>query len=714
MFSLGLIVLAFALTGSARLAILTVVDRPLPTNDTDEFYTGVVVETSQKLKVLRLTQPAEARGLRVVLPGDTRLETGDNVRLLGRLRELEPSFKNPHTSSWKWIKRLEGINYELRGKILGITSGTNVIARLRNFFRTRIEGSDAPHTDVIKALTIGDRTSLAREKNELFLRTGTSHVLAISGFNVGIISGFFFFIARWFLRRNERLRLSGRDMKYAAILTIPFPFVFMLIAGAGVSVIRATIMIIVYMFALLLDRGRHVLNTMAVSAIVILLIYPHSPFMPSFQLTFLSLLAIVLCMERAYPRLKSIGLKPATWVLSAVFTTIAATVGTAPIVIYHFYGLNPFSFIHNLVTVPLMGVVATSMSLVGMAVPYGEYLLKLSGYSIDLNIVVLRFLDWGYLFPIVRPSLYEVVLYFALFLALLFIGRKPVSLFALILLVPLLVVQAHRVYENRFHNDFCVNFIDVGAGEATLIEAPGGLRVLIDGGGSYSGDFDSGARVVMPFLLSKKILTLDYVINSHPHGDHIGGLTSIIQNLRVHNFVGSAFLAEYPNLPQLLTLLRERGTNLALWKRGEVHVLGEDNDGLHVSVFHPTPFTSFENLNDASLVFKISYKDHHILFPGDIGMDVEEKLVAASTELNSHVLKVAHHGSGSSSGYPFIRAVRPDVAILSAGGGIKSLPSHDTTDRFRQLSIPLFRTDKQGLVTVCSDGKKLTYAVFQK
>jgi competence protein ComEC len=708
---LSLLLLAFALAGSARLALLAVTDRVLPIHDTDVFYSGTVLETSQKLKVLRLTRPAEAQGLRVVVPGDTQLETGDRVQLLGRLRELEPSFKNPHTSSWKWIKRLEGINYGLKGKILVVRSGNNLIARLRNFFRTKIENSGALHTDVIKALTIGDRTSLSEEKNRLFLRTGTSHVLAISGFNVGIISGFFFFIARWFLRRRERMRLSGRDMKYAAILTIPFPFIFMLIAGAGISVIRATIMIIIYMFALLLERGRHVLNTMAVSAIVILLIYPHSPFMPSFQLTFLSLLAIVLCMDRMYPRIKTIPFKPGSWLLSAVLTTIAATLGTAPVVIYHFYGVNPLSFVHNLVTVPVMGVMATSLSLMGMAIPYGEHLLKLSGYLIDLNIVALRLLDWGYLFPIVRPSLYEIILYFALFLTLLYVGKKRAAVFGLILLIPLLFVQAYLVYDNRFHNYFRVNFIDVGVGESTLIEAPGGLRILVDGGGSYSGDFDSGSRVVMPFLLSRKILTLDYVVNSHPHGDHIGGLTSIIQNLKVRTFVGSAFLAEYPNLPALLTLLRGNGTNLVLWKRGEKHVLGDD---LEVTVFHPPIRSSFENLNDASLVFKVSYKNHHFLFPGDIGMDVEEELVAASTELQSHVLKVAHHGSNSSNGYPFIRAVRPDAAILSAGGGLKNLPSPDTVDRFRQLSIPLFRTDKQGLVTVCSDGKKLTYTVFQR
>ena len=137
---------------------------------------------------------------------------------------------------------------------------------------------------MLKALTIGDRAAITQEKNDLFLHTGTSHILAVSGFNVGVISGFSFFVARAAFRRIKRFRLSGRDRRYASLITIPFPFIFMLVAGAGVSVVRAAIMISVFMLAVFLEREEDFYNTTALAALVILLIYPHSLLTPSFQL----------------------------------------------------------------------------------------------------------------------------------------------------------------------------------------------------------------------------------------------------------------------------------------------------------------------------------------------------------------------------------------------------------------------------------------------
>jgi competence protein ComEC len=254
---LCLLLSAFMLTGIVRLALLT--DLPPVSVDEDEsLYAGTVVETSQRSKVIALTNPESLHNLRAAFHTSTNLETGDRVYLRGRLLEFTPASAESPRKVWRWLKRLEGVNHEIKGRILLVRSGVNSINALRNFFRKRIEESGAWHTDVQKALTIGDRASLDEGINSLFLRTGTSHILAISGFNVGIISGFFFFIARLLLRRIRRLRLSGRDVKYAAVLTIPFPFIFMLIAGSGVSVIRATSMVGIYMLALIFERGRHV------------------------------------------------------------------------------------------------------------------------------------------------------------------------------------------------------------------------------------------------------------------------------------------------------------------------------------------------------------------------------------------------------------------------------------------------------------------------
>ncbi len=702
---LCLLLSAFVLTGVFRLALLINLP-PIPIDEDESLYAGTVIETSQKSKVVLLTSPESLQDVRVAFHTSIALQTGDRVYVRGRLLEFTPASAESPRKVWRWLKRLEGVNHEIKGRIVLARPGVNWVNALRNYFRKRIEDSGAMHTDVQKALTIGDRASLDEEINKLFLRTGTSHVLAISGFNVGIISGFFFFIARTILRRNRRLRLSGRDTKYAAAVTIPFPFVFMLIAGSGVSVIRATIMIVVYMLALIFERGRHLLNTLALSALIILLIYPHSLFTPSFQLTFMSLLAIVVCVEKLYPSIAKVKPKPAGWSLSVMLTTAAATLGTAPVVIFHFYGINLFSVIHNLVTVPLTGILATSLSLVGMCAPLGDYLLTLSGWIVHFNLLLLRFLDWGYLFPIVRPDLYEILLYYAAFFSLLYAGRKPATVLLIVVLLPLCLVQAYTVYERRFHNDLCMSFIDVGMGEATLVEAPAGVRILIDGGGSVSGDFDTGARIVMPFLLSKKILTLDYVVNSHAHADHIGGLSSILRYLKVGTFVTTPFLVEYAEHPSLLRTAREQGTAVQFWKRGDTYRFPGETS---IEVLHPPPGASFESLNDASLVIRITKAARAFLFPGDIGDSVEEELLKSAASLKADVLKIPHHGSRMSSSFAFLDAVRPELAVLTGGGVIRNLPSAETLERYRALSIPVLRTDSQGPVTICSRKGRLTY-----
>jgi competence protein ComEC len=236
------------------------------------------------------------------------------------------------------------------------------------------------------------------------------------------------------------------------------------------------------------------------------------------------------------------------------------------------------------------------------------------------------------------------------------------------------------------------------------------VRILIDGGGSYSGDFDTGSRIVMPFLLSRKILTLDYVINSHIHADHIAGLPSIVQHLRVKRFAGSAYLAEHPQFVTLSRLLRERNTTLELWKKGDVSQLAPRTAA---AVFHPPPNATFEHLNNTSLVIRIAREGHTFLFPGDIDEEVEDGLLRSATLLKSDVLKIPHHGSRTSSSLPFLKAVKPSLAILT-GGGMQNVPSVEVLERYRTLSIPVLRADRQGPIAVCSRNGTLTYKVSQR
>jgi competence protein ComEC len=671
-------------------------------------YEGKVMESSPQVKVLSLSKPEDLKGMRVVFLSGIDLQPSQVVRLFGRINDLIPSFKNPGTSSWKWLRKKEGITCQVRGTVLSVAAGSDPIARLRRYFKENIENSAAAHSDILKALTIGDRTSIPQEKTDLFMRTGTSHVLAISGFNVGIISGFFFFIVRAALRRVRLLRLSGRDSRYASLLAIPFPFVFMLVAGAGPSVIRATIMIAVFMLALFLERERHFYNTMALAALIILLLYPHSLLAPSFQLTFMSLLFIVMFMEKLLPLMRRIKTRGLAWSASTILSTAAATLGTAPIVIYYFHGINPFCLLHNLITIPLLGVAATALSLVGMTFPGGRYLLTAAGQVTALNVRMLQTIDFGYLFPVVRPNFTEILLYYGLVMGLLHAGRKPVAVLLLFVLAPLLVVQISIGYGQRFNEDLRIHFIDVGMGDATLIEAPKGIRILIDGGGYAGSDFDVGKHVITPFLLYRKIRHIDYVINTHPHGDHIGGLPYILKHFRVSHLVTAGLFPGDSKFLELMEAARERGIRHLLWKKGDVLATHD----FRMDVLHPEAPLTRDNLNNTSLVLRLQHGERRFLLPGDILSDVEEGLLLSGVALKSDILKIAHHGSAHSNSLAFICAVKPGLAVLSAGAATKNLPSSTTLERYEKLGIPLLRTDRDGLIEIRSDGNRVEWKTY--
>jgi competence protein ComEC len=703
------IAVCFALVGMVRLGMLSAGYVQPTISEEKDVYEGLVIEASQSTKIVKLLSPDSIAELKVLFRAPENLNINDKVTIAGQLRELTLSFKNPYLTSWKWLKRLEGISYEIRGTLISVSQGRSYIHAWRDFLRKRIEGAGAKYSGVIKALTIGDTTGLDEATKKLFLETGTSHILAISGSNIGIVTAFFFFMAQTLLRRSPVLRLKGDDVRYASALSIPFAIAFMLTAGSSIPTIRATTMITVYMLSLVFQRGRHIINTIALSALIILIAYPHSLFMPTFQLTFTSVLFLAIFTQRFYPLIK-IKMKVLKWLTTTTLMTISAMLGTLPIVIYHFYGINPFSVIHNLVAIPLMCIIAMPLSLVGMLVPYGEHLLRLSGEILDFTTGTLSFLNAGYIYPIVRPGLPEIVLYFLLMLSVVYIKRKVVLACLICLIVPASATQTYLVCKERFHKELRVNFLDVGLGESILVETPGGRRILIDGGGFHGQDYDVGKSVITPILLSKKILTLDYVVNTHPHMDHIGGLPYIMRTFSVKAFAATGRFFDDPKFREISKIITEKGIASQVWRRGD----RIDFEG-PTSIMTVSPQTGVigDDLNNASLVLKLIQGNMSLLFTGDIGSDMEEELIMSNLPLRSTIMKIPHHGSKGSSSTAFLYAVRPDLAVMSVGPGIRGLPSDEVMEKYRNLSIPVLRTDLNGFIQIISDGEKVTYRTMQ-
>jgi competence protein ComEC len=704
-----LMILLFAVAGMLRLGMVTATVAPVVPDGEWQLFEGLVIDSSPATKIIKITGAGDQAGLKAIYRTDGVLGINDRVKVFGRLKEVSLTFNNPSLLNWKWIKRLEGVWYEIKGALISTSPGTNYVHRWRSFLAKRIEASGAGYPGVIKALTIGDTSGLDEATKTLFMKTGTSHILAISGSNIGIVTAFFFFLTRLVIRRSTRLAQRGDDIRFAALLSIPFALFFMVTAGSSIPTIRAAIMITVFMIALFFERGKNALNTIALSALIILLIFPHSLFSPSFQLTFASIIFIVICVERLNPLLHA-GNAAVRWLVSSVLMTVAATAGTLPIVAYHFFGVNPLSVIHNIIAVPPMCILAMPISLLGLILPWGEYLLRLSGDILALTIYVLERMNVGYIYPIIRPTLFECVLYFSLILSLLYIRVRTVSAGLILALLPLSLAYGAYAYEKRFNNkSLCIDFIDVGLGDAILVEAPQGIRILIDGGGQLRGSWDVGKSIIAPILLSRKIMTLDYVINTHPHGDHVGGLTHVVKHFTIGHFVTGAYFPKEDRFIDLLALLRERGIPVEIWKRGAKLILKDD---VRIDTLNPGRGESVENTNNASLVLKLSHKNTSFLLTGDIDKEIEERLIRSDESLRSDVLKIPHHGSRFSSSPAFVEAVKPDLAVLSVGKGIKGLPGDDALRVYKILSVPVLRTDRSGLIEVCSNGKKITCKTF--
>ena len=727
-------------TGLERISLEGIIERP---PESSRGRTQLCIR-SEKVILSNCHLPTDGLLLVFLKEEDPSLRVGDRLRLSLRLYPPR-GFRNPGGFSYERhlaLDRIHTIGFlsEKKGWVkLGEGFKNPVTLRVERW-RDRIRDflnreASPPASGIFKALVLGEQGNIPEEIKESFIITGTAHLLAISGDQFGIVAALSFSLLIWILKRFEFLLLSVSIRKWAAGLTIPCIVLYTFIAGGGISVIRAAIMVITFLISILLNRERNLLHTLALAAFLILIFSPPSLFDVSFQLSFLAVLSILYLVPRILQAFKREGIsallktswkkKITNYILLSLLVTGVAIVGTTPFVALHFNRFAPIGFFTNLFIVPWVGFFIVPLSLAASI--FSFFFTPLAAFLININsfltLLLLRVLGFFASLPLASlfvstPTFLEIILFYSLlFLSVHVKERRLAGYLFLGICVVSALDLAFWSLKDSFQKDLRLSFIDVGHGDSILIEFPQGKRMLIDGGGLYDDRFDTGKNVVAPFLWSRKIQRIDTLVLTHPDPDHFRGLNFIASHFSIGQFWDNGFQTESDAYLQLRKILVE--------KKIKTLSLAEETppqsiNGAEISFLNPPVWNAaqkrtrnFRDVNNSSLVIKLRFKNVSVFLAGDIGKEAEERMLRRDYSLRSDILKIPHHGSSSSSSPLFLERVKPTYAILSVGErNIGRLPHPEVLKRYQQLGATLYRTDEQGAITVVTNGESIQIKTF--
>ena len=585
-----------------------------------------------------------------------------------------------------------------------------VVLLVRRAVRQSIERnlSGAP-AGLLLGVLLGEKQRIPEEVRAAFRSTGLAHALVVSGLHVGMVGGFFFFGFRL-------LRLADRPSSAATIAALVF---YALATGAQVPVVRAVQMGTVLLLGRVLRREGDIYNTLGLAALVILVIWPESPWSLSFQLSFGATWAIVALhgplvslFPAAWQRADS---RIGRWIVSPLCASLAAQLGTGPLIAYSFQQLALGAVVANIVVVPLLAVavgLGLLAALTGWILPWVATVFNAANYLVLVGLIEL--VSWWASLPfasvaVPRPGM----LFVSVAAALCFLGpllchrvwARKAAIFAVLIWLNVAV----WTYALR-PRDLEIVFLDVGQGDAAFVRFPNGKTMVVDGG-KRNEYFDCGEQVLLPFLRYMGVRRVDVVVASHSHNDHIGGLVALLEQMEVGYFLDSGQVYDSWTAQRLQELIDERNVRYYRVAAGDsLAGLG----GVAGLVLHPTAaFVDADGntpfgLNSGSVVFSLQHGAVRVLFTGDVEQETDPVILAWGARLQAQLLKVAHHGSRTSSQPLFIETVAPAVAVMSLGEGNKfKHPAPEVVIRYAAHGARVLRTDHTGAVQVRIDGTRM-------
>jgi competence protein ComEC len=594
---------------------------------------------------------------------------------------------------------------------------------IRRYIDQHVPGENGA---LMKALVVGDMGAVTKDMRNEFTAAGVNHVLSISGLHVSMLGLVVFLMFRFGCGYSTYLTLRCNLLKIGTFFSFLAVIFYTAIAGAMVPTVRSAIMIGVYELAVLLDREEEVFASLTFAALLIALFWPAVIADISFQLSFLAVLFIVWGMRRMMERSPKRRLdelpQERHWWTERLWqgklhlaVPLFAMLGTAPLIAHYFGHLSLAGFVANPIVVPLVGFVVVPLGLMtgflSLILPSAaEILLWPAEYLLGSTLWLVRLFAQLPLANIAVPvpNLFEVALLYLFIVALFFLGRNRFTIFAVVVLGLVLVGDAFYWWQQRWgRKDLRVTHLNVGQGDAAVVELPHSKVLVIDAGGTTLGDFDTGESIVGPFLRSRKILKVDYLFLSHPRVDHYGGMRSIVTEFAPVEFWSGPSKGKTTRFDDLEEALeRTRVKRVTLSDQEPCRAI----DGVRLCVLYPPP----DGVEDTSVVLRLEFGKVQFLFAGDIDKREELSLRRKAKALRSAVIKVPRHGSASSSTHEFVTAVRPSLAIISVGARHPSGLSRDeVVVRYRKVGAEVLRTDDDGAIIVETDGSTLRYQGYK-
>ncbi len=751
----------------------------------------------ENLQIGKKSFPAMGR-LRVTCRGEMSPEfrPGDRIRFPGKIRAVR-NFKNPGGFDFERFLAFRTIlatSYVPADKITFLEKydDQNVmhwVSNTRRKIATIIDNNQTDHASaaIMKALVIGDRDGIDKPLREAFNKSGMGHLLAISGLHVGIVASFFFLVFSRFFSLSRTFLDHAWVGKGSALLCIIPVTLYGLLAGMSPSTQRAVLMINVFLMTFLIKREQDSINTLAIAAIVILIVHPPALFSISFQLSFTAVFAIIYGFSSLWENQASFDTNNLIRkkLTGFFFASLFAILGSLPLVMYYFNQISLVGLAANFILVPLIGFIVVPVGLVSALVSPLSYGLSSIGFQaggavLSFAISIVHFfsnLPFSSL-KTVTPSMLEIALYYLSGMSIFYLIRRhllsghqtktlpfqmfpsdnaletnyknvhqpqkatailsgsrpgkvfffrlhlrqkaPVYIISILLLLGTADIS-YWIYTRYFQQYLRITIVDVGQGNAAIIEFPGGKTMLIDGGGFYDNDgFDVGERITAPLLLRNKIRTVDTLMLTHPDGDHLNGLLYIARHFNVKTIKTNHEPGDTLGYQQLQDIILEKKIQTPPFSEryGNFEI-----GGVQVRILYPPENflekkerESWRDRNANSMVIQLKLGEFSCLFTGDIKARSEAELIALrGNDLKSRILIAPHHGSKTSSTQKFIDIVDPETVIFCAGWDNRfRLPNEQVVNRYEQNNIRILRTDHNGSIKIRTNGVSTKITPFLK